>query len=113
MSTKQKILAALDCALDDLSEARLLDILLDAYDRKKKTIAALEIESASQQNTISRLQSERMHNCARTITGEYFFIVNDRKIAVSIGNHVGIYQRSGGTDWVGYQLPRELWDKRL
>ena len=42
--TKQKILNALDCALGDLSEGRLLDILLDAYQAKKNEIGRLESE---------------------------------------------------------------------
>jgi hypothetical protein len=80
MSAKEKILEVLDCALDDLSEERLLEILLDAYQEKRRTIANLEHECTAVRRQLhdekERIRDEhaRMRNDPLyTATGEYFF----------------------------------------
>jgi hypothetical protein len=47
-----KILDALGCALTNISEERLLDILLDAYESKKKQISELQAANAREREDL-------------------------------------------------------------
>jgi hypothetical protein len=123
MSTKEKILEVLDCALDDLSEERLLEILLDAYQQKKRTIANLEHECSAvrqqlyaekerMRDEISRLCSDPLY----TMPGEYFFYREwtdgldrhkQRFVVRIVGRAVSMFERKGGYDMVIMQVSRE------
>lgn len=117
MNTKQKILAALDYALDETSEARLLDILLDAYKSKKDEIQRLRTEN---QQTRQDLYNEREamadeRHKMRTdplysATGQYLFLVNHHKIAVTVrGARISISEKVCQVNYEGQQLPPEMW----
>ena len=117
MTTKQKILAALDCALDDLSEERLVDILLDAYERKKARIVELEAENAAERQRIHaerkalqreqhRLSSDPLYGAR----GEYFFTLDGRYFSVSIsGRDIYLTERRIGYLWSYLQISHEDW----
>jgi hypothetical protein len=80
ITTKAKILAALEIALEDIAEDRLLDILLDAYAAKKRAIEHLshvndtEREKLREERQAVHMDRMRMHKdplyCA---AGSYYF----------------------------------------
>lgn len=101
MPSKQKILDALDVAIDDLGEDRLIDILLDAYKAKNDRILQLEGENCHERLV---LQSEResLREESRRMRsdplygpgGHYFFLVNDHKIKVIVqGGRIDVFER--------------------
>lgn len=110
MDSKQKLLEALCITFDDLSESRLLDILVDAYKAKKKRIAQLEAENAHERETLraerEALLSERRQMRSDPLycaTGDYFFECNGHRFAVQVhGAHVQMFERArNGLDFAG------------
>ena len=99
MTSKAKILEALDIALDDVSEDCLLDILLDAYKSKDQAILRLEGENAREREDMHQ-ERERMREeydrrrsdplyC--TAIGEYYFIDNGCRYRVRVqSGHVSL-----------------------
>jgi hypothetical protein len=91
MSVKNKILAALDYALEDISEDHLIDILLDAYKAKKDHIRKLEAENEHERNDIYH-ERQRMREEAKCMRsdplycreGVYYFLSNGRKFTVMV-----------------------------
>lgn len=117
MKTKQKIIDALGCALDDISEDRLLDILLDAYKAKKDRISQLEGENCHERLV---MESERqfMHDERKRLhtdptygaAGQYFFVVNHHKIAIRIqGRMIEVTEKVDQVDYLGQQLSPAEW----
>lgn len=118
MDTKQKILAALGCALDDLSEARLLDILLDAYQAKKDEIVELKKANQLEQfklateregvrEEIRKVRSDPFYGAA----GDFYFICRGKKIAARIhARNVTLYERSAGIDYSASLVSQEEWE---
>jgi hypothetical protein len=119
MNVKEKILEVLDCALDDLSEERLLEILLDAYKAKKQRISDLEnqhagIQLAQQRDHESVMEERRRmrNDPTYAMAGEYFFIqhrgVQYNKFIVRIAaNFVELLERNPTYDMMISQVPRE------
>jgi hypothetical protein len=118
MSIKKQLLGALDCTLDDLSETRLLDLLLDAYQAQKKEIERLHGVNAREAQRLrddlecvrrdrERIQRDPLY-CAH---GEYFFLVNGRRIGVSIqGSHIDLYERGANKiNYAGQRLSATEW----
>jgi hypothetical protein len=123
MSIKEKILEVLDCALDDLSEERLLEILLDAYQGKKRTIANLEHECSAVRQQLhdekerirdehKRIRSDPLY----TAPGEYFFYYewtagldrHKQRLGVRIvGRSIEMFERQKGYDVAIMQVSRE------
>ena len=91
MDNKQKILEALDVAIDDIKESRLLDILLDAYKDQKRQIAELKAENSAERESMyheresMKAEHRRMREdplyCA---SGNYYFVCNGRRFVVSV-----------------------------
>lgn len=117
MKTKQKILEALDCALDEISEERLLEILMDAYKAKKDRISQLEGENCHEREVMHH-ERQKMHEEYRRMrddplycaSGRYFFLVNHHKISVYIqGTKIEAFERVGQTDYAAEQLPPAEW----
>lgn len=117
MTVKDKILAALGCALDEISETRLIDILLDAYEKKKQRIAVLEGENAHERARLEfehdkmREEYRRMLNdplyCAG---GEYFFCLDGRRFCFRVqGHHVEMFERRGIHDFAAIQHSAREW----
>lgn len=108
MTTKEKILAALDCALEDLSDDRLLDILLDAYESKKKAIKDAEARWAEMRFDREQLRADvhrmRTDPLCYTVAGQYHFREGNRKFCVVInGRDLTMYERRGIVD---YSMPQ-------
>lgn len=119
MDSKQKLLEALNITFDDLSETRLLDILLDAYKSKKERIAQLESENAHERDTLradrEALLSERRRmqtNPTYFVSGDFLFRCRDRRFCVTIANgHVQMFERSrsSGCDFCAEPMSHENW----
>lgn len=108
MPHKQKLLDALNITFDDLSEDRLLDILLDAYKAKKQRIAALEVENAQErerlQNDLECVRRERQRmreDPLYCVAGEFFFKGRSCIIGVVVrGGHIQAFERQSGIDYL-------------
>ena len=117
MTTKKKIIAALGCALDDISEERLLDILLDAYAGKKKRIQELERENLAERERLHqdleciRREQDRMRSDPLySLGGDYYFFCNGRKMLVQVqGGQIQMCERIGTIDYCAKQVARESW----
>jgi len=86
---KEKLLSTLDFALDDVSEERLLDILLDAYRARKEEIERLRGENAhevqklnDQHEALMRERSELRRNPLYGASGSWFFTANGQYFSV-------------------------------
>ena len=115
MSVKQKILDGLGCALDHISEERLIDILLDAYKAKQRHIEQLEGENAHEREMLHaeheslRREQEKMRRdplyCAH---GRYFFAVNGRRFIVDVqGGQIDMCEREKRIDVRAQRLSAE------
>lgn len=117
MSYKQKLLEALNITFDDLSESRLLDILLDAYKAKKERIIQLEAENAHERETLraerEALLSERRRmqtDPTYFISGDFLFRCRDRSFCVTIvSGRVEMFERSQGCDFRAQPMSHENW----
>ncbi len=118
MNTKQKILDALDIAIDDLSEDRLIDILLDAYKDTRRQLNEVKFENARERETIRR-ERERMQEDHRRMRedplycaqGEYYFVYDKRMFGVRIqGRKIDMFERrpgvGHGVDVMAQPVPR-------
>ena len=122
MSTKQKILDALGCALDEISEDRLVDILLDAYKRKEQRIKNLEAENVTERQRldaeIERCQiarHEMRSNPLYGASGEYFFLGTGwRRLRVQIegGCRISAFEVVGNVDYVCRQVSQEEYNNK-
>ena len=103
-SIKQKLIAALDIALEDVGEDRLLDILLDAYASKKREIEKLKNENAGERQYLRKQHDDLVREQHRLRSdptygarGEYFFArEGGYKFRVSV--------TAGGVDLFEYRL---------
>ncbi len=113
MTNKQKLLDALGCALDEINEDRLIDILVDAYKAKKQRI--VELESAN------CLERQRLHDERNSLLDErrrmredptywvhsrYCFNHNGKGFFVMIdGPRVSLYESLGNADIIAQPVP--------
>jgi hypothetical protein len=117
MNTKEKILAALNCALDDIAEDRLLDILLDAYRAKKARIAELEVANEAEReklqyahDALHREQIRLRHDPLYGAAGAYYFKVNGRRFGVTVvGSKIEMFERVRGVDFSAQQMSLAEW----
>jgi hypothetical protein len=117
---KDKILAALDCALDDIAEDRLLDILLDAYAAKKAEIERLHGENAREREQLhqeleaAHLDRHRMRSdplyCA---AGAYYFLLGGTDYyAVHIqGTQITLLRRLANHDQLAQPISRDEYSR--
>ena len=120
MNTKQKILKAIDCAIDDIGEDRLVDILLDAFKAKKARIAELEGQlTAAAREVHDVWESRRLErheirtNPLYSAAGEYFFIVNDRKFMIQVfGPRIEMFERCGKIDHAAQIINRDHFEAK-
>ena len=117
MTAKTKILEALDIALDDVSEDRLLDILIDAYKSKDQAILRLEGENAREREYIYH-EREQMRDEFRRMRsdplycreGTYYFAVDKSRFTVLVqGGRVDLMVRSHGHDVIATPMSPEDW----
>ena len=111
MTTKDKILKALDCALDDISEGRLVDILLDAYKAKNRRIEELEAENESERQGLHRDREgirQELHKMRCDplygAGGDYFFVCDGRRYHVRVQGRVDMYERRGTVDYAAQSI---------
>ena len=112
MNIKQKILDGLGCTLDEISEERLIDILLDAYQAKERRIKALEGENAREREAMheEREAMKREHHLMRTdplycAPGRYYFAVAGRRFSVDIqGSAIKMLQRDSRIDVLAQRI---------
>ena len=111
MSTKDKILKALDCALDDIGEGRLIDILLDAYKGKQRRIEELEGENERERQDLHAARDKIMYemdqmrqNPLYGAGGDYFFVCDGRKYHVRVQGKVDMCERRGTVDYAAQQI---------
>ena len=119
MSLKEKILDTLGCALDDISEDRLLDILLDAYKAKQHRIKELANENAYERDLLERermrliqeqqrMRGDPLYNAG----GDYFFRYDRQKFRVCVqGNQIELFEQRGNVAWAVQQIDRAEWLK--
>lgn len=122
MSIRDKILSALTSTLEDLSEERLVDILIDEL---KSARAEVERRAGENIAEYQRLQQDREHNREEylkmhreplyCVKGEFHFATaDDRFFCIHVqGTQLGMFERRLNVD---YQVPRishEEWVKRM
>lgn len=115
MKTKQRLLKALDCSLEDISEDRLVDILLDTFNAKKRRIEELEGDNARERfdiqnerdrmrDELHRMRSDPLYGAG----GEYYFMCDGKKFGVVVQGRISMFERRGSIDYAAQQLsPRE------
>lgn len=116
VSTRSRILAALDVTLDDISEHRLVDILLDSYRTKVKEVAALRQENAVERESIESVRQQfikemreaRSNPFYCTNSAELTFIDNsDCFVLRAFSGKVQLFKRKDGVDYVLKQISSE------
>lgn len=118
-SLKSKLLEALSLSFTDLSEDRLLDILLDDYRAKIKRIDALTAKSDPvQEHLCAYLESIRAENerarfdPLHFLAGEYFFECDGRRLRIHIQHEAGCstieaFMRVGHIELAARPISRE------
>lgn len=117
MSIKEELLKALDCALEDISEERLVGILIDAYQAKKTRIADLEGANAADREMwnremeLTRAERYRMHaDPLYRMDGDYYFKHNSQAFIVRIlGGGINMFVRVNNVDCWARQLSPKEW----
>jgi hypothetical protein len=110
MTVKTKILEALNITFDDISEDRLLDILLDAYKSKDQAILRLEGENACERERMRgeyhRMRSDPLY-CRE---GAYYFAIEKARFTVLVqSDRVDLMARSHGHDVIATPMSPEDW----
>lgn len=119
VNNRSRILEALGDVVDDISEERLLDILIDSYAAKKRRISELEGENAHERQALhddrERLREEMRRMRSDPLYGAhgtYFFLCNNRKFRFDIyGRHISMFERVDQYDFAAMQLSQEEWMK--
>lgn len=121
MTVRDKILEALG-DIDNISDERLCDLLLDAFNAQRKQIERLGVENSAERialhnereqlrQEMHKMRSDPLYGAA----GQYFFNVNRRYFHVTIeGTHIHMCESmkqasSVWVDYLGYQMTREAW----
>ena len=120
---KEKLLSTLDFALDDVSEERLLDILLDAYRARKEEIERLRGENAhevqklnDQHEALMRERSELRRNPLYGASGSWFFTANGQYFSVSAAGgkirEAALRVKAKGQDvvYAAQQMTQQQWE---
>lgn len=115
---KERLLQALDIAIDDLSEGVLLEVLIAAYEQKKAECAKLQGENAQERENLHlaegrlleeqhRLRNDPLYGAA----GEYYFDINGRRFGVVVqGSRMDMFERKGNIDYAARQMPPAEWN---
>jgi hypothetical protein len=116
MTIKQKLLAALNIMLDDISEERLIDILLDNYKEKTQRIEELAGENAHEKfmlqeewEKIKREHHRMLRDPTYLSSGEYHFCHEGRHFCVDIRHgRVVLWERRNTTQVLAHPLSPEV-----
>jgi hypothetical protein len=119
MTIKDKLLGALDITLEDISEERLLHLLLDAYRAKQRSIEHLESENAREREDMHHEREKIRENYRRMRRdplygqeGVYYFIIAGNGIRLSVtiqGARINLHQRVSGMDIAAAPVSLETW----
>ena len=113
---QQKLLKALDLTLDDLSEERLIDVLLDNYKFKAEQVETLANENLHEREQIQgeRDAMRKEHHDMRCNplygpTGEYFFACEGHRyrLIVEGGRRLQLFKKQPGAEYVARSISRE------
>ncbi len=110
MSIKDKIIATLDTTFEDMSEERLIDILLDELTAKKKQIIKLERENKTKEKEREkeriRLNGESMTAKAINSIGDYYRVCNGHYFCIRVrpSHKVDIFEKTSLGMIVGHIL---------
>jgi hypothetical protein len=120
---KEKLLDTLDFSLDDVSEERLLDILLDAYNGQKKEVERLRSANVGealrlheQQNALIRERRELRYNPLYGASGSWFFTANGQYFSVSAAGgkirEAALRVKAKGQDvvYAAQQMTQQQWE---
>lgn len=113
--TKSKLLEALDLTMDSLSEGRLIDILLDAYNEKKKRIEELKTENAKERDDLRRATDNIMAERHKMRTdplycasGQYWFALDNRLLGLYVqGSKLELIEDRAGINYLYQQISPE------
>jgi hypothetical protein len=118
VTIKNKLLDALDITLEDVSEERLIDLLLDAYKVKERRIEVLEGENAHEREDMHH-EREKMREEYRRMRsdplywregGVYYFRDYTKCHTVLIqGGQVRLMERIKDVDIAVPQVKQEEW----
>ncbi len=125
MTVRDKILEALG-DIDNISDERLCDLLLDAFAEQRKKIEQLEafnnaerISLRNEQEALRQEQRRVRQDPLYAAAGDYYFVVRDRFFQLAIqGNRMQLIEAVRGDEampWVNYmgqQLSRQEWENR-
>lgn len=121
MNNRSRILEALGDVVDDISEERLLDILLDSYAAKKQRIKELEGENAHERQALHD-DRERLHEEMRRMRsdplygacGDYYFTVGGRYFRFHVhGGRVDMLEEcKGNISYAAQQMSLEAWAQK-
>lgn len=116
VSTRSRILAALDVTLDDIPEHRLVDILLDSYRAKVREVAELRQENAVEREGIETARQQFIEE-TREMRRDPFYCVNGAELTFvdnsdcfvvrAFGGKVQLFKRKDGVDYVLKEVSRE------
>ena len=104
-TVKEKILEALNVTLEDLSECRLIEILIDAYKAKESEVSELKaannqervdlaLERGQMRQEYHKMRSDPLYGAA----GNYCFALDDKKFQVHVQGKVELMERRGCFD---------------
>jgi hypothetical protein len=121
MNTKQKILDALGCTIEDISKARLIDVLLDAFKVKQAEIEKLRGENGHEREMMhaERELMKRDHQRMRSDPtycgpiGRYFFVGKDgRKFWGRLQNgRLELFERVKNVDFPACEVANGEWER--
>lgn len=116
VSTRSRILAALDVTLEDIPEHRLVDILLDSYRAKVREVAELRQENAVERESIEAARQQFIEE-TREMRCDPFYCANGAELTFvdnsdcfvvrAFGGKVQLFKRKDGVDYVLRQISSE------
>lgn len=103
---KDKLLAALDCCLSDLTAECLVDILIDAYQATRQESARLQGANGHEREMLRaeeermRIEQQRLRNDPLYgAAGHYFFAGDNQVFRIDIAGHdIRLSTRRGAVD---------------
>lgn len=116
---RKRILSALDIPFEEISESRLVDILIDEHEAAKATVSKLKAENADEREALRqeretiRVEMRKMRSeplyCA---AGEFYFVRGEAGFLIVIqGTRINLFEHSGAAFYPVVQVSSEEWNK--
>ncbi len=119
VTIREKLLEAIDGAIEDLSDELLVDILLDQLKQARATLKEAQtalISEGMRAHDIEERANKELRS-VRSMQGDFYFYDttdNGSMFVVSIGPAcVGMYRRSGRIDYAMMQISADTARKRM